>query len=121
MKKAMVVLVIAVGVLVGTVMSVSAQDEEVGPFIPAIASFILPGFGQLLNGEINKAIVHFGIEAAIWTTAVLLSELRIPIPVTGAALLGLRVFSAYDAYTVAERRGFSLGLTEDGLTLACRF
>jgi len=124
MKKTLVVLVVVGGLLVALGAGASAQDEEAGPFIPAILSLIIPGWGQLVNGEVNKAILHFALDIANWTIWSLLSSLPSPIPtgyLSGVAALGLRIYSAYDAYTVAEKRGFSIGLREQNVILAYHF
>jgi len=121
MKKTLVVLLIVGGLLVAMAAGASAQDEEAGPFIPAILSLIIPGWGQLINGEVNKAILHFALDVANWTIWSLLSSFPSPIPIgylSGVAALGLRVYSAYDAYTVADERGFSIGLRTQNVMLA---
>lgn len=124
MEKCIVALLIIASLLVVMTATASAQqDEEAGPFIPAIASAILPGFGQFLNGEVNKAILHLALDVAIWTTWGLLGYLPGPVPIgylAGVAALGLRIYSAYDAYTVATERGFFIGLTEETIILSYR-
>ena len=123
MKKAMVVLAIAVGMLVGTTVSAGAQPTEA--WIPGFASLLIPGLGQLLNDQVNKAILHFGVAVALnvagYYAAVFLPLGYYGYPVWGLAHLGWALFSAYDAYTVARDRGFSIGFTDDGLTLSYRY
>ena len=125
MKKTLVVLVVVGGVLVGMAVGASAQPTEA--WIPGLASFLIPGIGQFLNGEITKGIVHLIVGTAIplaggVVVAALPSVYQgAGIGMVGIATLAYRLYSGYDAYTVAEERGFSLGLTQDGLTLAYRF
>jgi TM2 domain-containing membrane protein YozV len=35
-------------------------------FIPALASFFIPGLGQLLQGRILAALLYFVISGALW-------------------------------------------------------
>ena len=121
MKKAMVVLAIAVGTLVGMTASAGAQPATEA-WIPGFASLLIPGLGQFLNDEVNKAILHFGVAVAInvagYYTAVFFPLGYYGYPIWGLAHLGWALYSAYDAYTVAKERGFTLGLSKDGITLA---
>ena len=123
MKKTLVVLVVVGGLLAGMAAGASAQPTET--WIPGLASLLIPGLGQLLNDEVNKAILHFGVDVAInvagYYAAVFLPLGYYGYPVWGLAHLGWALFSAYDAYDVAKAQGFSLGLTDDGLTLSYRF
>jgi len=123
MKKTLVVLVVVVGLLVGMAVSASAQPSEA--WIPGFASLLIPGLGQFLNDEVDKAILHFGVGVAInvagYYAAVFLPLGTYGYPVWGLAHLAWALYSAYDAYDVAKARGFSLGLTDDGLTLSYRF
>lgn len=124
MQKSIVIVSIAVSLLIVMTVSVSAQDEEAGPLIPAVASVIIPGAGQLLNGEVNKAILHFALDIANWTTWALLGSIPTPIPIgylSAVAALGLRAYSGYDAYTVAKETGFSIGLSKDGIALSYHY
>jgi len=125
MKKTLVVLVVVGGLLVAMAAGASAQPTEA--WIPGLASFLIPGIGQFLNGEITKGIVHLIIGTAIpLAGGVVVSALPsiyqgAGIGMVGIATLGYRLYSGYDAYIVAESSGFSIRLTQDGLTLACRF
>ncbi len=40
-----------------------------GNVIAALASFFIPGLGQLVQGRLLAAIVHFLITAALWLIA----------------------------------------------------
>ena len=123
MKKTLVVLVVVVGLLLGMAVGASAQPTEA--WIPGFASLLIPGVGQFLNDEMDKAVLHFGIGVGInvagYYAAVFLPLGAYGYPIWGLAHLAWALYSAYDAYDVAKARGFSLGLTDDGLTLAYRF
>ena len=98
-----------------------ARDEiTLDPIVPAIASFIIPGAGQLLNDQPDKAITHFavavGINAlnyflvySVYTSSPAYS------PYLGGTLhLAWSAYSAFDAYEVAEdrRRGIRFSSLE---------
>jgi len=120
MKRSVVVLVV-MGLLVGCVFAVSAQDEA---WIPGLASFLIPGLGQVLNDEVSKGIVHFlvmvGIDAGARFLAYgLPSYLRLYMGYgIWAFSLGWRAYSGLDAYNVAKDTGFTLGWRRDKLTLS---
>ncbi|GEM_PF-2318144 len=91
-------------------LTVSATDRNTTSLVNGLASFILPGAGQLLNDQPDKALQHFIIIVGIDATSYLLA----PVLYHGAysfysiglaAHLGWSAFSAYDAYTVAKHQG----------------
>jgi TM2 domain-containing membrane protein YozV len=43
-----------------------AGQGSTGNVIAALASFIIPGFGQLLQGRVGTALVHFVLGAVLW-------------------------------------------------------
>lgn len=111
--------------LVGIVVTSNAQ-ENTDAWIPGIASFCIPGFGQLLNDEMGKAVLHFGVDVALWVGGVYLAPFLFEAGLYGYPLIGLvhvvwSLYSGYDAYTVAKERGFSIGLTQEGIALSYRF
>jgi TM2 domain-containing membrane protein YozV len=122
MLKRLVVVLVVVGVVAGVGASVSAARTEA--WIPGLASFLIPGLGQLLNDQVDKAIVHFAVDVVILVGGGMVSSLVLPgywyygYSLVGLAHLGWAIYSGYDAYTVAKEKGFSLGFTEDGLTLS---
>jgi len=95
-----------------------AQDGEIQPRSPmlyGLGSFVIPGLGQMLQGEVEKGLVHLGIGVAIPVAGVLVA---IASPTGGlilslvpAASLGWAVVSAFDSYQMAsdynETQGFS--------------
>ena len=43
-----------------------AGQGSTGNVIAALASFFIPGLGQLLQGRLGKALVQFVLAAALW-------------------------------------------------------
>jgi len=128
MKKTLVVCIVLVGLLAGIAMSVGAQQSN-DAWIPGIASFFIPGLGQFLNDEVDKAIIHFGVFIAIdiggWYLTALLPwhyyGYGYRYSIIGLAHFAWAIYSGLDAYNVAKDTGFSLGMTKDGLTLSYSF
>lgn len=118
MKKAAVLLCL-VGALLMVTVGASAQNDQ---WIPGLASFVLPGLGQLLNDQIDQAIIHFGVSVAIWTAGFYSAAIFPPMALATPALaLGWHAYSAYNAYTVAEEQGFTIGLIPGGIAFAGSF
>lgn len=119
MRKAMVVVVVALSLLF-VAFGATAQDNDA--WIPGLASFVLPGLGQLLNDQIDRAIIHFGVDVAIvtvgWYLGGLMPYAYYAIP---ALHLGWAVFSGLDAYNVAKDTGFSIGFVENGIAASYSF
>lgn len=68
----------------------------VNPILAAIASFIIPGLGQLLAGDAKKGIIFFVI-------AVILGALNIYVSMyIGILSLIFAIYAAYDAYQMAS-------------------
>jgi len=102
-------LVLLFGLLVTTGGFQSRAADDLSPIVPSLASFILPGAGQLLNDQPEKALTHFVIIVGIDTATYFLAGSLYPGPWTtyriGTALhLAWSGYSAYDAYQVASHR-----------------
>jgi hypothetical protein len=119
MRKVCVVGIVAACVLFAT-LGAAAQNNDA--WIPGLASFVLPGLGQLINDQVDKAILHFAVDVAIvgigWYVATLLPFGYYAIP---ALHLGWALYSGLDAYNVAKDQGFSIGFVENGITFAFGF
>jgi len=119
MRKVMVVAVVAVSLLFVT-FGASAQDNDA--WIPGLASFVIPGLGQLINDQVDRAILHFGVDVAIvavgWYLGALMPYAYYAIP---ALHLGWAIYSGFDAYNVAKDQGFSIGLVRNGVTFSYSF
>jgi len=122
---AAIVLVGMVAIIVSAVPTHGANSSDA--WVPGLASFIIPGLGQLLNDQVDKAVLHFGVGVAISlggslaSAALLYRGAFYGYYIVGAAYLGWSLYSGIDAYNVAKKQGFSLGMTQDGLTLSYNF
>ena len=122
MRKFMVALCVGVILLVAT-FGASAQTNDA--WIPGLASFVLPGLGQFINDEMDKAILHFGIAVALdvgaYYVATLLPFSYYTYPLVGVVHLAWGLYSGLDAYDVAKTQGFTIGLVENGIGFAVSF
>ncbi|HHR85604.1 MAG TPA: hypothetical protein ENL23_04575 [Candidatus Acetothermia bacterium] len=127
MRKALIAIVVMVGLLVVMTAGVFAQtSSKSDAWVPGLASFLIPGLGQLLNDQMDKAIIHFGVDVAILVGGGYISYLLpygywYSYSIVGLAHLAWSAYSGLDAYNVAKEQGFTLGMTEDGLTLSYGF
>jgi len=111
-------LILLAVLIVLTAPAALAQDtasQARNPMLYGLGSFVIPGLGQMFQGEIEKGLVHLGIGVAIPVAGVLVA---IASPTGGlilsllpAASLGWAVVSAFDSYQMAldynEAQGFS--------------
>ena len=123
MRKLIVTLCVGVILLVGTVGAVAQTNDA---WIPGLASFVLPGLGQFINGQTDKAILHLGIAIAVdvgayYATTILPISYLYSAPLIGLVHLGWATYSGLDAHGVAKEQGFRLGLVEDGIGFAFSF
>jgi len=119
MRKFMIVLCVGVLLLVAT-FGAGAQTNNA--LIPGLGSFIIPGLGQLLNDQMDKAIIHFGVSVAVWTLGFYGSIYLPPLAyATPAIALGWHIYSAIDAYNVAKDQGFRIGFVDNGFGFAFNF
>ena len=128
MKRGFVVVALLIGLLAVMAAGSFAQAApKSDAWIPGLASFIIPGLGQLLNDQMDKAIIHFGVAVAISVGGSLISSALFyngfwyGYSVVAAAYLIWSAYSGIDAYNIAKEQGFSLGMTQDGLTLSYNF
>lgn len=70
--------------------------------VPATASLVVPGVGQLINGQATKAIGVFGIAMA--TGAAFLTGLPLLGGIIGAAHVVTHVYAVGDAYIQARKK-----------------
>jgi len=119
MKNMVVVFGVILGIL-GAAVGASAQSSDA--WIPGLASFVLPGLGQVLNDDIDKAILHFGVDVGIlalgWYIGVLVPYGYFAIP---ALHLAWAIYSGLDAYNVAKEQHFTIGVIPNGLAFSGSF
>lgn len=122
MRGLVVLLCVGVILLVSAVGAVAQTNDA---WIPGLASLALPGLGQFINDQVDKAILHFGVAVALdvgaYYVAALLPFSYYSYPLVGLVHLGWAVYSGLDAYDVAKQQGFRLGLVEDGIGFAVSF
>lgn len=118
MRIAAVVLAAVVGL---GVVGWGQREPNPIPLIHGIASFVIPGLGQYLNGEYNKALTHFAVDVVIVVGGGYLAAI-LPYPGlplywgVGVAHTLWALYSGWDAYTVALRRE-GLALSPGGFSL----
>lgn len=107
-------LLLVIALLAAGFSSTARAQEDLSPIVPAIASFIIPGSGQLVNDQPNKALTHFVVGVGVSSVYYFPSTYATPIwRVLPALQLAWHGYSSYDAYQVAnDRRGsiFDTGL-----------
>ena len=81
---------------------VKSSSSSGSGVVPAVASFLIPGSGQLINGETDKAIGVFVVAAA--TGAAFLGGLPLIGGVLGLVHLATHVYAVGDAYIQARRK-----------------
>ncbi len=104
MQKLLIVsIVLAAMLFLGFAPVASAQTTQptvskCDPFINALASFVIPGWGQWLNGQRHKAMTFFGVAAALDVATILLrSEIAM---LTGIASAVWGIYAGWDAFSV---------------------
>jgi hypothetical protein len=70
--------------------------------VPAVASFFIPGVGQLINGESDKAIGVFVVSVA--TAAAFLGGLPLIGGILGLVHVGTHVYAVGDAYIQGKKK-----------------
>ncbi len=112
-KFAVVALVAAVALPVFGQLDTGPRD----PLLMGVASFVVPGLGQALQGDFNKGLTHFLVAAAISVGGYYIAwyaPFPFALPLVGLAELGWAFYSAADSYQMAveynQEHGFSLGI-----------
>ena len=70
--------------------------------VPATASLVVPGIGQLINGQGTKAVGVFGVAMA--TGAAFLTGMPILGGIIGLAHLATHAYAVGDAYFTARKK-----------------
>ena len=118
------IVVVVLAAVVGLSVAGWAQREPNPiPLIHGIASFVIPGLGQYLNAEYDKALVHFTVDVVLLVGGGYLAAF---VPYPGFSLFfggGLAhtlwaLYSGWDAYQVALRRqGLALHISPTGFAV----
>ncbi|MGY4707820.1 hypothetical protein ACVNPS_08765 [Candidatus Bipolaricaulota sp. J31] len=114
MGKVVALVIVAVGISAVLPLAAAAQEGPRDPLIHGLASFLIPGLGQYLNDEPDKALVHFLVAVAIPTVGYYVAAITLNpflAYVTPIAQLGWSIYSALDAYNVAKAYNEAQGFT----------
>jgi len=117
MGKVVALVIVALGASALFPLAATAQEGPRDPLVYGLASFLIPGLGQYLNGEPDKALVHFLVAVAIPTVGYYMAAITLnPLLayVTPLAQLGWSIYSALDAYNVAKAYNEAHGFTSLG-------
>ncbi|WP_296794338.1 DUF6677 family protein [uncultured Methanobrevibacter sp.] len=68
------------------------------PLLAAILTFIIPGLGQALSGDVQKGVIYFVIFAIITIFGMFIFRSW----VVSIIRLIYRLYAAYDAYQIAQ-------------------
>ncbi|MCD5407832.1 hypothetical protein LR090_01010 [Candidatus Bipolaricaulota bacterium] len=126
MRYLVVAVLVMVGLLGGGLTGMAREEPNFIPLLHGTASLILPGLGQYLNGEYDKALTHFLVLVVIHVGAGYIADLM---PwgyyryylVSGLHALWA-IYSAIDAYeTALELEGLSLNVSPTRVELAWNF
>lgn len=120
MKKVLVLGCVVVGMLLVSFSSMAAKNDA---WIPGVASFVLPGLGQLINDEMDKAILHFVVGVGIGALGYGIGWYILPGAwyLTPALYFAWSIYSGFDAYSVAKDHNFQLGFVERGVGFSYSF
>jgi len=97
---------------------VSAMSDEVNcrvraePFFFGVASFLIPGLGQFMNGQDGKALVHLIVALGLPTAVLYVASVMATASPSQSAMLVVAapiiylawgLYSALDAYDVSQK------------------
>lgn len=96
-------ILVGLGIVVGISVMAGAAEVSPTPLVHGLASFVLPGLGQYLNGEPQKALTHFLTDVVLVVASAYTGYLLpYPLPLyLGLVPLVWHVYSAVDAYETA--------------------
>jgi hypothetical protein len=72
--------------------------------VPAVASAVIPGLGQLINREKDKAIGVFAVVAGGWVLSWLLGWVPLVGWIPGLVALGAWIYGVADGYATGKKK-----------------
>lgn len=98
------VVIAALFVFQGEPLLAQDQGKKVAcdPFMNTLASLVFTGWGQWLNGEQDKAVMHLVVGLGLSVGAYLFSPTNLSL-ILGAARGVWGIYSGYDAFTTCAR------------------
>ncbi|HEC63178.1 MAG TPA: hypothetical protein ENI38_02140 [Candidatus Acetothermia bacterium] len=118
---------LAVALMVGVALGAGGvwaqEDVSLRPLIHGAASLVIPGLGQYLNGEYEKALTHFMVtivlDVGVWYLADILPWWYPSYYLVSGVHALWALYSAIDAYeTALELEGLSFHITPTGPQLS---
>jgi len=76
--------------------------DNVAGVIPAVCSAVLPGLGQLINGETDKALGVFAV--AVVTGAGFIASLPLIGPLAGVVWTGTWIYGVADGFLQGRKK-----------------
>ncbi len=120
MHRMVLAALLVVGVMATAGITGAAQPPQArDPLLYGLASFFVPGLGQVLQQDLQTGLVHFGVAAAIPIVGAYMAMVS-PAPAlvwagVGLAQLGWTLNSAFHSYNMAvdynRQHGFGVSLT----------
>ncbi|WP_160065392.1 hypothetical protein [Natronorubrum halalkaliphilum] len=80
----------------------TTNDEKVNEVLAALISFLIPGVGQIYNGQTSRGLAFLGIYFAFWVFTVIMMFLLIGFIIMFMAPL-IHIAAAADAYIQAGK------------------
>ncbi len=80
----------------------TTNDKEVNEVLAALISFLIPGVGQIYNGQTARGLAFLGIYFAFWVFTVIMMFLLIGFIIMFMAPL-IHIAAAADAYIQAGK------------------
>ncbi len=81
---------------------VKTESSSGSGVVPAVCSLVVPGVGQLINGETDKAIGVFAV--AVVTGAAFLTGLPLIGGIFGLTHLATHIYAVGDAYIQGKKK-----------------
>lgn len=80
----------------------TTNEEETNEILAALISFLIPGVGQIYNGQTTRGLAFLGIYVAFWVFTVIMMFLLVGFIIMFMAPL-IHIAAAADAYIQAGK------------------